>query len=163
MSSLNIGNVNQPANGPETYISFGISLVGDTFCICITSQPQWKNLLPRDQFPHEITNIIKTNLSRKEICSDLLNHEQCIKKQFDGKIVSGLPLDQYSKMYEYMIKLITSFSSGDNITLEQWTEPPADICVKPIVDLTKMPDGINWILLGKKTKPVIINHSAGYA
>jgi hypothetical protein len=81
-------------------------------------------------------------------------HTVCTHVNFDGATISNLPLCELSSMYEYVARVITDwpFSQAVIEKVDLDAEP-----AKEVVDLANLHNGLNWIILGKKTKPEVVS------
>lgn len=158
-----------------TYIMLGVSTVNQTFCISVSHQLFKGKILPRrlcrGEFPYTITTAYRTNIQRRDVMNSILSHSICSGGGSSGSgsggsgsngsngggngyTVTNLPLQELPSMQQYVLQIFTDWPFTQSV-IEQVdlnTEP-----AKEVVDLAELSVGINWIILGKKTRPDVIS------
>lgn len=134
----------------SSYILFGRSQ--DCGAICISSTVR-KKLLPKGKLPHEVTRTISVEATCKELSAHVTKQIGITGRQnnSDGCIIAYLPLEKFDEIYEKIAN-----SLGDFAGFEEYEGIPDCAIKKEIVDLSNLPLGINWVLLSKKSAPIII-------
>ena len=144
----------------QSYLLFGTADCGDgstqpEFAICISSAVQRK-LLPRGKLPHTVSKVVMAEIPCKELSifvTKQLGERISCKKQnnSDGRIIAGLPAAEFQKIYEQIVNELSVVTNT-----EEYDDIPDYVLVKELVDLSNLQAGVNWIILSKKSPPVVI-------
>ena len=169
------------------FITFADSSTDDTFCIKVATVLHWGVVIPKRSFPHKITHIFHALVSWRTMY-DLIAHElnfsvgnvSSVSNVNDSACTDGttfisIPISRKHKLCEFVRDQITklmnepqhrdvapntlsatSLNSAISNTTSEKSKKVATLST--VIDLTSLPHGINWIRLGKKSKPYITTY-----